>query len=102
MAEEQPRYLKVSQAARILGVSTALIYQMIANRRLRSIRVETTVRVENASLEEYIKANATGEVSPADSPLQAVAEVVSTPRPAPSTNGKPRPKTKPKKAGAGK
>jgi excisionase family DNA binding protein len=49
--------LKLSEVAQILGIGRSLVYELIAQGQIPYVRLGRCIRVQRASLEEWIKAN---------------------------------------------
>jgi len=49
-----PKYLTVKEAARILRVSTATVYRLVAEGRLAHIRVSNAIRIREKLLEALL------------------------------------------------
>jgi excisionase family DNA binding protein len=47
--------LKPAEVAKILGIGRSLIYELIAQRKIPSIRLGRCIRVPSESLERWIK-----------------------------------------------
>ena len=50
-----PPFVTVRQAAEALGVSIKLVYKLFHAKRLRGIKVESAVRIDRESLQEYVR-----------------------------------------------
>ena len=54
--------LKPSEAAQILGIGRSLIYELIAQKIIPSIRIGRCIRVPSESLQKWLKENETGKL----------------------------------------
>jgi excisionase family DNA binding protein len=61
LSQPAPVFLTVSEAARLLRITTRSIYQMVAESRIPYRRVGRAVRFEQTELLEWTKAQANGE-----------------------------------------
>ena len=57
-----PIFLTVSEAAKLLRITTRSIYQMVAESRIPYRRVGRAVRFERTELMEWTKAQANGQI----------------------------------------
>jgi excisionase family DNA binding protein len=57
--EYKQRLLKVDEVAQILGISKSLVYEMIANGELTSVRYRGILRVPTTVVEDWIKQHTT-------------------------------------------
>jgi excisionase family DNA binding protein len=55
-AAQQPRLLRVEEAAQLLGIGRSLAYQLIRTGRLRSIKIGSRRLVPIAAIDEAISA----------------------------------------------
>jgi excisionase family DNA binding protein len=53
------RLLKATEVAEILNVSRAMVYQLMQQRKIRTVRIEGARRVRLADLKLYIEQNLT-------------------------------------------
>ncbi|MGW4722988.1 MULTISPECIES: excisionase family DNA-binding protein [unclassified Streptomyces] len=51
------RYLSVVQVAELLGTTVRFPRRLVAERRIRYVKVGTHVRIPESAVQEYIKAN---------------------------------------------
>ena len=49
--------LKPSEVTKVLGIGRSLVYELIAQGQIPSVRLGRCIRVSSASLEEWIKTN---------------------------------------------
>src|SRR5512139_2071759 len=61
LSSPAPVFLTVSEAARLLRITTRSIYQMVAESRIPYRRVGKAVRFEQTELMEWTKAQANGQ-----------------------------------------
>ena len=61
LSQPAPILLTVSEAARLLRITTRSIYQMVAESRIPYRRVGRAVRFEQTELMEWTKAQASGQ-----------------------------------------
>jgi excisionase family DNA binding protein len=61
LSQSVPVFLTVSEAARLLRITTRSIYQMVAESRIPYRRVGRAVRFEQTELMEWTKAEANGQ-----------------------------------------
>lgn len=61
LSQPAPVFLTVSEAARLLRVTTRFIYQMVAESRIPYHRIGRAVRFEQTELLEWTKAQANGQ-----------------------------------------
>jgi excisionase family DNA binding protein len=61
LSQPAPIFLTVSEAARLLRITTRSIYQMVAESRIPYRRVGRAVRFEQTELMEWTKAHANGQ-----------------------------------------
>ena len=57
----QTNFLKVPEIARLLQISNALAYRLIAQGQIPSVRFGKTVRVKEEDLQKFISANTRGD-----------------------------------------
>ncbi len=84
----QPQRLAVRQVAAELGVSPQTIYRLFHAGKLLGLQVETAVRIDRASLDEYIAAHRNVQPQVETSPPGAVA--AERPEPPPTPPPSPR------------
>ncbi|MFD0367319.1 excisionase family DNA-binding protein [Streptomyces sp. NPDC127114] len=58
------RYLSVVQVAELLGTTVRFPRRLVAERRIRYVKVGTHVRIPESAVEEYIAANTVEPVRP--------------------------------------
>ncbi len=61
LSKQFPIFLTVSEAAKLLRITTRSIYQMVAESRIPYRRVGRAVRFEQTELMEWTKAQANGQ-----------------------------------------
>lgn len=61
LSQSAPILLTVSEAAKLLRITTRSIYQMVAESRIPYRRVGRSVRFEQSELMEWTKAQANGQ-----------------------------------------
>ena len=52
----QPALLRITEAAEYLGISRTKAYELIQRGELRTLRIDTSVRVPRAELERWLTA----------------------------------------------
>jgi excisionase family DNA binding protein len=57
----EPELLSVATAAKIMGISRTVMYQLIAGNRVPVVRIGRSVRVPRRALMEWIDTASTGE-----------------------------------------
>ena len=57
--------LKPSEVTKVLGIGRSLVYELIAQGQIPSVRLGRCIRVPSASLEQWLKANETSKTTKA-------------------------------------
>lgn len=80
MPDKPTVWIRVSQAANLLGVSVGTVYTLLRKRMLSGIVVMGAKRVDLASVDAFIAANKTGPGEPGPEVKEEVKEVKSLPQ----------------------
>lgn len=60
---EKPMLLRVTEVARLMGISRSMAYQLVQRGDIPSVKIKNSVRVKTVDVEEFIHRNYSGWVN---------------------------------------